>query len=272
MRSNEFVQADIRIKGTTRRFWMDSCGGRDQVANWMARQGWQAYEQPLPAILSTWCAALNPVFVDVGANTGFFSLLALASGAREAHAFEPVDEIAEVLRANAAISEMTGRLTLCRSAVGQARDSKTLYFPLADHGLAETSASLNAGFRAEHSETREITVTTLDARFADADLAGAPVILKIDVETMEPEVLKGAAGFLARHRPAILVEILPGADADFFTKFAARHSYEHVDLYADLRRTDEIEPSLERPDHLFLPSGQSGQLLGILRQAGIGAG
>jgi hypothetical protein len=48
------------------------------------------------------------------------------------------------------------------------------------------------------------------ARLDDV-LAEAPDIIKIDVEGMEPAVLEGARGVLARHRPAVYVETLDDA-------------------------------------------------------------
>ena len=51
--------------------------------------------------------------------------------------------------------------------------------------------------------------------------AGAPVRVKIDVETHEPAVLQGASGWWTSVRPALVCELLPGSDT--------------------------------QPDHLFLP-------------------
>jgi len=106
---HHFFQIDLPPKGENpsgvQRFWMDSCGGRDQVARQISAQGWRAYEAPLPTLIEAWCSRLQAVFLDIGANTGFYSLLAATSGARHVHAFEPVTEIADVLKANVVLSE-----------------------------------------------------------------------------------------------------------------------------------------------------------------------
>lgn len=254
MNINHLAQADIEWDDAHQRFWMDTCAGRDQVAMTLLQASWAAYEPPLPTLVALWCRALQPVVVDVGANTGFYSLLALAAGARHAHAFEPVPEIASVLMSNASISELTDRLSLHAMAVGEADGEATLYFPLADHGLVETSASLNADFRAQHAEQREVRVARLDAVLLDVLPADLPLLIKIDVESREPEVLRGAANIVKRHRPAVVCELLPGCDEAFYAEFCREQGYVHYALDSGMPVLAPLgELSETHRDHLFLP-------------------
>lgn len=82
-------------------------------------------------------------------------------------AFEPVQEIADVLAANVALSELNERVQLHRVAMGAQAGQQILHFPLANHGLLETSASLNPIFRLQHSQQRAVPVQTLDGVMAD---------------------------------------------------------------------------------------------------------
>lgn len=266
---NHLVQADLEWDDAHRRFWMDTCAGRDQVAMTLLQSGWAAYEPPLPALVAQWCHALRPVFVDVGANTGFYSLLALAAGAVHAHAFEPVPEIAAVLASNAAVSEVMRRLSLHRAALGETDGEATLYLPLADHGLVETSASLNPQFRPRHSGQLQVPLARLDTALASRLPAGVPVLVKIDVESREPDVLKGATRLLKTARPALVCELLPGYDKAFFQALCRDGNYSHFALDSGVPVEGELaEASEAHRDHLFLPAEHKALWLGPLaRQA-----
>lgn len=260
MRINHFVQADVPLRGGAGRFLMDTCGGRDQVAVEILQNGWKSYEAPMPAMISAWCEAFAPIFVDVGANTGFYSLLALASGAKFVHAFEPVDEIADILAANLSVSEMAPRARIHRCAVGELCGEGTLYFPLNGHGLVETSASLSKEFRSEHSAQSSVAVVTLDAVLSKDDFKSSPVILKIDVQSRESEVLRGAGGVLSAVKPVIFAEILPGNDPAGFVDLCKEHGYIHYRLSGDgLLESEYFVASFEQRDHLFLPAEAESQ-------------
>lgn len=262
MRINHFVQADIVLRNGSGRFWMDTCGGRDQVAMTILKRGWKAYEAPMPQIVTAWSEAFNPVFVDVGANTGFYSLLALVSGAAHAYAFEPVSEIADILLANVHVSEQLSSITLHRCAVGEKSGNETLYFPLDGHGMVETSASLREDFRSMHSAHKRVSVVTIDEVFKGFDFKASPVILKIDVESCEAAVLSGAESFVSEFRPAILAELLPGSDQAFLLRFFEKHKYNHYLLANNGPiESDKMVVSLEQRDHLFLPREMGRQWL-----------
>lgn len=251
---NHLAQADLEFDDAHGRFWMDTCGGRDQVAMTLLQQGWAAYEPPLPALVASWCHALRPVFIDVGANTGFYSLLALAAGADHVHAFEPVAEIAEVLAENAAMSELAADLTLHRCALGAEEGESDLYFPRASHDLVETSASLNPAFRGDHEEVRLVPVARLDGVPGPGLPKGTPVLLKLDVESHEPAVLAGAVALLRTARPAVVCEMLPGVDLDFYRRFFREHGYGHYALTSGKPvAAQEMVLSMVHRDHLFLP-------------------
>ena len=259
MHIHHLAQVDVVLAQHHGRFWIDSCGGRDQVAMTVMQQGWQAYEPPLPWLVAQWCAALHPTFLDIGANTGFYALLALASGARACHAFEPVAEIGAVLSSNARLSEMQDRLQLHPIALGRQRAEAKLYFPLADHGLVETSASLNPAFRPQHADQRSVPVDRLDDALTPSAVAEGPLLVKIDVESHEPEVLAGAHRWIKTRRPALVCEILPGSDPAFYRDWMREQGYSHFALDTGLPvASRDIALGYAHRDHLFLPSDQAG--------------
>jgi FkbM family methyltransferase len=257
-----------QVDAPTGRFWMDLCAGRDQVAMQVHQKGWASYEPPLPSFLATCCARLSPLVVDVGANTGFYSLLCASSGAKQVLAVEPVQEIADVLAANVALSELTDCVQLLQVALGEQVGQQVLHFPLADHGLLETSASLNPNFRAQHSQQRTVPVHTLDKVLADhMHLAGeVPLLIKMDVESLELAVLAGGEQVLKQWRPAVVAEILPGANVDAWQQFMQRWGYVHYALQPDApyvsAQPATIKADMAVRDHLFLPKADVHQWFG----------
>lgn len=246
------------FQGRLQQIRMLGCGGRDQVVRQALAAGWRSYEAPLPLVLSTWIAAQPGAFFDIGANTGFYALLAACAGARQVRAFEPVPAIADLLNANLGLNGAlaTSTVALHRLALSDCCGEAQLFLPDQGHGLIETSASLNPEFRAVHSGALTVPLSRLDDHLAEQPLAeGLPLVIKIDVESCEPQVLRGASGCIARHRPAIFVEILPGSDLAFFEQWIATHDYSHYWLLPpnQVVPAEAITPSLQHRDHLLVP-------------------
>jgi FkbM family methyltransferase len=135
--------------------------------------------------------------VDVGANAGIYSAMAIQSR-RWVAAFEPVPEEAARLR----------RLIGARGIVHQVALSDysgkaLLNVPYVDEGAVTTRSSLEANVDTDLSYRGiEVNVATLDS-FGLSDIA----FLKIDVEGHELSVLRGAAETIMRSRPNLLVEV-----------------------------------------------------------------
>jgi FkbM family methyltransferase len=141
-------------------------------------------------------------FVDIGANTGIFSLIACATnpGIRVI-AFEPVPKIYERLVTNVAINAFQDRCQVVQKVVSDVAGTARLLVP---EGEIPTEATLelqskSVGGRVTHID---IVSTTLDVVCPQA----AVDFIKIDVEGAEYKVLQGARQLLARCRPTILLE------------------------------------------------------------------
>lgn len=187
---------------------MDTVGGRDLVARWLWSHGWDAFEPPLPTLIAT-ILADGGIMLDVGANTGYYALLAASMGPRtEVHAFEPFPPVFDLLSANLARNLQGSRVRAVASAASDTCGTAELYIPPGDHGFIESSASLEESFR-EPSGSVAVTTTTLDAYTADLPHVD---LIKIDVESAEHRVLAGGRETLRRHRPVVFCEILQGAD------------------------------------------------------------
>jgi FkbM family methyltransferase len=134
------------------------------------------------------------VVYDVGANVGFFTLVAAkhAGASGTVYAFEPVARNLAYLRKHVALN--------------RASTVRILELALSSEpGVARFASGANASMgRLAAEGDVEVRVETIDRLVAAGDSA-PPRFIKMDVEGAEHDVLTGAAATFARHRPALLL-------------------------------------------------------------------
>jgi FkbM family methyltransferase len=157
------------------------------------------YERPTSDLISA-LAGQGSTVVDVGANIGFFSLLAsqCVGPAGRVLAFEPVPSTCGQLRANLQLNRV-GNVKAYDLALANAGGTVTMHEgPSRNKGLSSMRAIEGA------TETRLVQA----AAFDDLDLGDARIgLIKIDVEGAEQLVLEGMMRTLAKHRPYLIVEV-----------------------------------------------------------------
>ncbi len=157
---------------------------------------WPALRKGVAASVEHSRIPLEPGFatvLDVGASRGQFALFAARRFPRaEIHCFEPLPGPAADLR-----SVLADRVVLHRTAVGSSTGMATINVSARD----DSSSLLTIGDRQRAEfpgtgaeSTIEVPLTTLDDALPTAP--SRPCLLKIDVQGLELEVLKGAAGTL----------------------------------------------------------------------------
>jgi FkbM family methyltransferase len=158
------------------------------------------------------------VVFDLGANYGFYAMLAAREGA-DVFAFEPDQENAKALARHAAMNDLVSRVHIIPSAVYSYTGKIEIEPPDvgSSHGNAHTrhrgSKTLGASY---------VTCTTLDD-FVQAN--PKPNFLKMDVEGAESEVLKGADRLFRTSRPHLLCEIHDQPNATFAEVWLGEHDY-----------------------------------------------
>ncbi len=135
-------------------------------------------------------------FVDVGANSGSYTLLAAGVVGARAIAFEPVPQSRERLEANLRLNGLDHRVDVISKGVGEAPDvvSFTLANGCKNHVATQEEVSEEPTFTVE--------VTTLDEALSEHE----PTLIKIDVEGYELPVLRGAESTLSS--PSLLALIV----------------------------------------------------------------
>lgn len=137
-----------------------------------------------------------PVVYDIGANTGYYGILAATQFNATVHSFEPIPEHVACIKESARINGVQDRVTTYTLALGSAKDSLEL-------SLAGSGSTLTKDFLGNSSlQTLKVAVETLDSLNLPA-----PHFIKIDVEGYEWEVLQGAKEVISKHKPVCFIEI-----------------------------------------------------------------
>ncbi len=167
-------------------------------------------EAPAEVKLARWLIkTLKPdeTFLDVGANFGFYSLLAseLIDPAKgSAHAFEPVPWVNEALAANLrGTVARQHKLALSDKAGSFDFDQAPPTHP--GGSTFDAAACLEPGSKLLDFARIKVEASTLDAFCAEHRLK--PTLIKIDVEGAEDRVIAGGKRTLAGGNPAVVIEV-----------------------------------------------------------------
>jgi len=252
----------------SRRFRMYALGGRDQVVRALRAGGWNAFESPLPSVVVQLVRRWPQTFLDVGANTGLYSLIAVTAHPRaKAVAYEPVPEIMDLLRHNVDVNKQGVRVAVRALAVGERTGTAELHLPppQAD-GTIETSASLEPEFKESIDRVVVVEAATIDDAWTAEGRPEVPLV-KVDVEGAEHRVLAGATELVAASRPVLTIEVLPGAEVDALDGFRRDHGYIDVTLNpceAVVNRP-QVRPDPMAPNHLLVPQERLADVVEELR-------
>jgi FkbM family methyltransferase len=170
---------------------------------WRGLAGW---ERTSSALWIALCREARTI-IDVGANTGVYTLMARSvNPTAEIVALEPIERVYRKLVDNLALNGHSVRAL--HAAASDHDGTMTIYDMPLEHVL---SVSLNRGFYMPHQQQQliEVPVTVRSLDSLTHELGWSRVdLVKIDTETHEPEVLKGMRTVLQRDRPTLLIEIL----------------------------------------------------------------
>lgn len=189
-----------------RYFAMHSTG--DITENSLFWEGISAHE---PASLSHWMshARRAACILDIGANTGIYSIAAAACSDAQIHAFEPIARIHRILENNILLNGYK-HVSAWRTCVSDTEGHIEMFDP---GGNAPSSASASKEYVRERLRDHPVTPVIVDTTTVDVFCRTAGIqkidLIKIDVEGHEACVLRGMKETIKRSRPVILIEVLP---------------------------------------------------------------
>lgn len=162
------------------------------------------------------------VFYDIGANIGFFTLIAASIVGNEGKvfSFEPEPELVPRLKEHIGrngFSNVSVVQAGVWSATGCAAFVRSDPLTSPDRGTGNLSPAASAGNRVS------VPCIALDDFVRGSP---SPDLIKCDVEGAEVEVFQGAARLLAEHRPTIVCEVHSEANGQCLKDLLEGHAYE----------------------------------------------
>ena len=197
-----FFDVDMQGDGSFR--FLAHCTQIDNEIYWYGLYGgWEKFSQRLWSHL----AQDAKYIIDIGANDGLYSLAARAVNP-DAHIVcaEPLDFVLERLKRNFA-ENRANDIDLAELAFSDYTGEAEMFVPANADYIRSATVNTNLLDRPpEAIEEKKIKVQRFDEYFAENKIGGLDLV-KMDVESHEPEVLKGFGSLLEEYKPAILAEV-----------------------------------------------------------------
>jgi FkbM family methyltransferase len=167
-------------------------------------------------------------FLDIGANVGYFALLAAANSGASVVAFEPQRAVAGLLQQSAEFNRLGGVIRVEAIALSNASAEMKMTSCPGNSGHAQLTALVPTD-----EASNIVPVMALDEwlRQNPTDRVSA---CKIDTEGGEFNVLQGMAGLMDRDGPAIVVEVIDeflaayGSSDSLLLELLGAHGYREV--------------------------------------------
>jgi FkbM family methyltransferase len=226
----------FRVKAEMSYFWMYHHGY--EVENeifWKGLHGWEKTS------LSVWMklTTISDIIFDIGANTGIYALISGSVNKNsKVFAYEPVKRVYEKLDKN--IRKNQFDIIAEEVAISNFSGTATIYDRPTDHIYSVTVNKNLAGFEAAVIPTT-VSVKTLSDIIKENKLEKIDLI-KIDVETHEPEVLQGMSEYLGLFKPMLLIEVLTEDVAEGINILLGKVGYKYYKVYESkgLREMEKI--------------------------------
>lgn len=207
-----------------------------------------SYENETTAVIYFILKKIKPkLFLDVGANIGFYSaLVKKIDSSISVIAIEPSPSLSKVAK-NFCISNDV-RVDVKTLALGEKKGRCSFYISKSD-----CSNSLREGFR-EAKEIIDVDVDTINSLLVDYNPEAC--LLKVDTETTEGDVLLGGSEWINKNRPFIICEVLYGLEDPRIPIFLKNINYFPYQILKEgifLNENVNGEITYKQRDYLFSP-------------------
>jgi len=169
--------------------------------------------------------------IDVGANVGFFTVLAGSRLCRgRVLAIEPGKAAFVRLQGNVERNRVQERVIIFKGMAGSENGEAVLHVVPGKEEYSSSRPIVHASAQGHSVVPEAVPVRTLDDLVNEHGLS--PSIIKVDVEGAEADVFEGAREVLRRHRPKIVCEFsrtLLGARAERVLQILEECDYRVVD-------------------------------------------
>jgi FkbM family methyltransferase len=150
------------------------------------------------------------IMMDVGANAGYYSLLAYDGLGSEVtvHAFEPNPALVDAFRTSVHISGADDTIRVNQTACGSTRGVAQLWMSNTPEQYAFATLEHHLAW-SDQWRSFDVDVIDLDSYCEEHDIV--PDLIKMDIEGHEIEGIKGMTSLLERGRPTYFIcEVVEG--------------------------------------------------------------
>lgn len=197
-----------------------------------------------PKTLQLWqsLSAESDLIMDLGANTGVFSLIAAATNnIAIIYSFEPVPYNYKILQKNIDLNDFSN-INLVTKAVSETIDKHKM---LIEENSVNYINSLENDKLGNNQNTMQIEIESIDIdTFCNNNSIEAIDLIKIDVEGHELKVLNGMKRIINDCKPTFIIEVLHESMANDLNIFFNDLNYNYFlidDTNMQLVRKDKIQ-------------------------------
>lgn len=197
----------------------------------------QSYNTPLDRIIC-WCGIFGlwektqlkfwskeifntDIVLDIGANSGIYSIVAATNPNVFIHSFEPVPVVKDMMLKSISLNDFVKNITVNNCLVGDRVGKQTLYIPYS--GWVDVSSIDKKNIDSKYKDSVQELVcdmVTVDEYLQKLSLKNNTRILaKIDVEGAELQVLKGMQNALKNYLFSFSAELLTKKFFDDFIRY-----------------------------------------------------
>ncbi len=195
-------------------------GLKFNVGESCAELGLGTYELPIQNIFSQHLHQ-GDVFYDIGANVGFFSIIAarLVGNTGKVYAFEPGQGNANSIRHNARLNNFS-QIEVIAKAVSDTPGEGELLLAKYSGGHALSTADAPPDLAGKVT----IELVTIDDLIAQNQIK-PPNFVKVDIEGAELDALRGMTETIKQYKPIIIYEIDDGDRVAYQRKYQELESF-----------------------------------------------
>jgi FkbM family methyltransferase len=195
-------------------------GLKFNVGESCAELGLGTYELPIQNIFSQYLHQ-GDVFYDIGANVGFFSIIAarLVGNTGKVYAFEPGQGNANSIRHNARLNNFSQIEVIAKAVSDTPGEGELLLAKYSGgHALATADAPPDLAGKVT------VELVTIDDLIAQNQIK-PPNFVKVDIEGAELDALKGMTETIKQYKPIIIYEIDDGDRVAYQRKYQELESF-----------------------------------------------
>ncbi len=186
-----------------------------------------SWEKESLKLWSKLCRDLNYIF-DVGANSGVYSLMAKSLNIRSnVYAFEPIERVFNRLVYNNEINHYD--ISAFNIGLSNYNGEAFFYDPETEHVYSIIINETIETYQNKDFKRKKVNVNCFDTWFIENNILGFDLI-KIDVETYEPEVIEGMMNSIIRFRPLVIIEVLNDEIANKLNNLFKELNYQYYDI------------------------------------------